>query len=70
MTQPSEPVIKAHWVRCTEGIYYVLDACGESPVMSAYLQPFITELLSDIFRCLGNTLVWEDDVDDESGDLE
>jgi hypothetical protein len=65
----SEPVVRVHWVRSPEGIWYVLDGCGESPIMSAYLQSFVTDLLTDIFRCLGRTLVWEDDVDDESGRL-
>ena len=62
--------VKAHWVRSREGIWYVFDSCYESPIMSAYLQPFITELVTDNFRYFGKTLIWEDDVDDESENLE
>ena len=65
----SAPIIKAHWVHSPEGVWYVLDRCAESPIMSAYLQPFVTELVTNIFSYLGRTLVWTEDVEDETGRL-
>lgn len=65
----TKSVVKAHWVRSPEGVWYVLNGCEEGPIMSAYLQPFVTELVTGIFSYLGRTLVWTEDVDDETGRL-
>ncbi len=61
-----ERAAKAHWVRAPEGVWYMIDGCYESPLMSHHLQPLITELVTDLFRHLGRTLIWEDDVEDPS----
>jgi hypothetical protein len=59
-----EPPVEAQWLNAAEGIYLVFDGCDISPVMSAWLKPFLTDFVTDIARSFGRTLVWKDEVDE------
>lgn len=57
-----EPPVEAHWVNAAEGIWLVLGGRDVSPVMSAWLKPFLTDFVTDIARFFGRMLVWSDDI--------
>lgn len=59
-----EPPVEAHWVNAEEGTWLVLDNRDVSSVISTWLKPFLTELITNIARVLGRTLVWQADVDE------